>query len=483
MLSRPFADGFGDGSRRLHAAAAAYVRSAFHQMGWRFEPRERLSTEQVAGALKVASRHRGTVERLLAILEEEEVVRREGEHWVVTDTLAMGGPMESVDELLARYPAAAAELTLLSRCGVRLADVLRGECDPLQLLFPDNDLETAANLYRDSAEGKVMNSLVQSAVSNVVEHLPPGRRLRVLELGAGTGGTTSYVLPVLPAERTDYVFTDLSPLFTSKARERFRDYDFVRYELLDLEREPGTQALGLHQFHLVIAANVLHATADLRASLRHARQLLAPGGLLILLEGTAPTRFTDLTFGLTEGWWRFTDHDLRQTHPFLDEEQWKGLLGQSGFVDPVGITTDSEDAVKLSQAVLVARAADTRPEEGERAQGSWLIFADVGGVGADLARVLEAQAQRCVIVYPGEAYAARSPSVWEIDPSRPVDFHRLMDESLAGDAPTLRGVLHLWGLDTAAQALDYRALEQAQVRGCGSVLHLAQALLEREAPH
>ena len=35
-------------------------------------------------------------------------------------------------------------------------------------------------------------------------------------------------------------------------------------------------------------------------------KLLAPGGALIMLEGTAPLRFLDLTFGLTEGWWKFS---------------------------------------------------------------------------------------------------------------------------------------------------------------------------------
>ena len=46
-------------------------------------------------------------------------------------------------------------------------------------------------------------------------------------------------------------------------------------------------------------------------TLGHVRQLLAPGGLLAMLEVTAPQRWFDLTVGLTDGWWAFTDTDLR----------------------------------------------------------------------------------------------------------------------------------------------------------------------------
>ena len=52
---------------------------------------------------------------------------------------------------------------------------------------------------------------------------------------------------------------------------------------------------------------MIHATADLARTLGHVRPLLAPGGLLVMLEVTAPQRWFDLTVGLTDGWWAFTD--------------------------------------------------------------------------------------------------------------------------------------------------------------------------------
>ena len=64
------------------------------------------------------------------------------------------------------------------------------------------------------------------------------RALSILEIGAGTGGTTSALLPVLPAGRTRYVYTDVSPLFTARARDRFAAFPFVEYATLDISRDP-----------------------------------------------------------------------------------------------------------------------------------------------------------------------------------------------------------------------------------------------------
>src|SRR5262249_20320782 len=156
-----------------------------------------------------------------------------------------------------------------------------------------------------------------------LERVPAGRRLRVLEIGAGTGGTTAALLPVLPADRTDYVYTDVSPRFTGAAREKFRAYPFVQYQVLDIERPAAAQAFPRQPpFDLSVAANVLHATRDLRQALLHTRQLAAPGALLVLLEGTEPVRSVDLTFGLSEGWWRFTGDPVRPGHPLLPDGHW-----------------------------------------------------------------------------------------------------------------------------------------------------------------
>ena len=79
------------------------------------------------------------------------------------------------------------ELELFAECGRKLAGILTGKVDPLEILFPGGSAKRVEGVYRDSPYAKVTNGLVQTALANVVRQLPAARGLRVLEIGGGTG--------------------------------------------------------------------------------------------------------------------------------------------------------------------------------------------------------------------------------------------------------------------------------------------------------
>ncbi|HMD83203.1 MAG TPA: beta-ketoacyl synthase N-terminal-like domain-containing protein, partial [Terriglobia bacterium] len=373
---------------QLDHLAADYLAEALGQLGWPWVPERHVAVDAVADLLAVAASQRRLLARLLGILEEEGFLRKiDSEYEVlrVPDTRPL---LDTSSKLRARYPDMSAELTLLDRCGRQLAAVLRGDRSPLEVLFPGGEMDTLEKLYQDSPASRACNTLVQRAVAAAIERLPEGRTVRVLELGAGTGGTTSFLLPVLPAHATEYVFSDISPQFTAKAQGKFQAFPFVRYALLDIERDPAAQGFAPQRFDLVVAANVLHATADLRQVLGHVRQLLAPEGLLLLLEGTGPQRWLDLIFGMTEGWWKFADNDLRAHHPLLSQDQWLALLAQCGFSQPVALPSAEQNREGLAEPALIlaqAPAPEAASVGTEKAPGRWLIFADQHGVGKNLA--------------------------------------------------------------------------------------------------
>ncbi len=181
--------------------------------------------------------------------------------------------------------------------------------------FPGGWTACAAELYHTSPVARIFNRLVAGALAWAAAALPVNRRLRVLEVGAGTGATTAAVLPLLPAAHTDYAFTDLSPAFLPAAQERFSSYPFVTYQTLDVEGEVVGQGLSERSYDVLLASHVLHAVRDLPAALRQLKRLLAPGGVLVLVEGLRRQCWLDLTFGLLPGWWKFSD-DWRTDYPF-----------------------------------------------------------------------------------------------------------------------------------------------------------------------
>ena len=235
-----------------------------------------------------------------------------------------------MQSLASEFPEFAAELELTARCAAPLAKVLQGKLDPLTLLFPGGSSETAEKIYTHSPAPKVFNGLAAKIINHEIASRPDGS-LHVLEIGAGTGGTTTYLAPLFPANRAEYFYTDVSPAFVTAAEKKFASYPNFKYRVLDIEKDPSAQNFPLHHFDIVIAANVLHATADLAKTFAHIRELMAPGALLVLVEGTRPEAWVDLTFGLTEGWWRFKDTTLRPNYPLLARETWFRFLCERGF--------------------------------------------------------------------------------------------------------------------------------------------------------
>ena len=498
---------------RLEDVSIDFVLRALGELGLEFAPKRSFSTDSVAKRLGVPDRNRRLLTRLLEMLAEENILHGGDDCWQVVQSSRSVDPRRQVQQLAAEHPEATAELTLLDRCGSELARVLRGQCDPLELLAPDGDLSLLERLYQDSPGAKAMNRLLRDAVQSALQEFPASRPLRVLELGAGTGGATSILLPALPADRTEYIFTDLSPLFMARAKKKFAAWQFVRYEVLDIEKSPDAQTFASRRFDLVVAANVLHATRDLRQTLSNVCELLNPGGLLVLLETTSRQRWLDLIFGLTDGWWRFDDAPLRTSHPLLTSSQWQTLLVETGFAEPTALTVDRgveeeeppqviflaqrPPAVNRENAALrgsmpeskhaVAcrmKSGDESPHSkaslarDDRLEGNWLILADRQGTGQQLAETIHQRGGRCTLATVADEFSQTGNGAMRLRPHCPDDFRAAINTAV-GSGDALRGIVHLWSLDAAeADALDTRALEAAWRLGCGSVQTLVRAVDE-----
>jgi len=474
-------DNYGQLLSDLEDLSVEFVLQAFREMGWSYPVGKNFSAIEGIKHLRIVPSHHRLFSRLLQMLKEVGILKKNQDQWQVQLEFGVTNPTQKTKTLLSQYPQAQAELTLLNRCASQLSAVLRGAIDPVQLVFPEGDLTTATQLYQDSPAAKVMNSLVEKAIATALEKLPPQRGVRLLELGAGTGGTTSYILPHLPPDFSEYVFTDIGTLFTTKAQEKFRDYPNVTYQILDIEQDPTTQGFIAHQYDLIIAANVLHATTSLEETLSHVRQLLAPGGILVLLEATTPQRWVDLIFGLLEGWWKFQDLELRGDYPLLSRSKWKQLLRETGFTEVVTLPeTDGVPTVLSQQAVIIAQLEETTIEKTSSEPKGWLILADQQGIANKLATQLRSWGQVCTLVFAGEKYQQIAAEEITINPHKPEEFKQLVAQ-LKAQLPSLYGVVQCWSTEAGiGKNISSQELENLSQLGCGTTLSLVQALVNGE---
>ncbi len=356
---------------RAHAVATLRDAGLFTTTG------ERHNVDGVLAKAGIARTYRHLLQRWLDALVGEGLLERDG------DGFRAGAPLPDPD-----LPAAWADAERLlednrplfdyvHHCGALVADVLRGRESPLETLFPGGAFDLALGLYERSAMMRYINQLASSAFEMLGAMTPPGRVIRVLEVGAGTGGTSSSLLPMLPPGRRRYRVSDVSDVFLEYARGRFGAEPGVEFGLFDLDRDVESQGYAPGSFDVIVAANAVHAVKDLRSALRRLQSLLAPGGLLVLVESTVHLDYFDMTTGLIEGWQHFAD-DLRGDNPLLSPARWVEALEAAGFAHARAWPEPGSPAESLGQHVIVAQV----PGDAAAAVGADEIVGSSATVGA-----------------------------------------------------------------------------------------------------
>ncbi len=249
-------------------------------------------------------------------------------------------------------------------CGENLVPILQGETSPLETLFPRGSYKVVDALYRTSAPARYFNDIAAASMAALIGRM--NAPLRVLEIGGGTGGLTSAILPVLRTGTTQYTFTDVSSFFFARATREFGAPDFD-CRLLDIENNPLEAGFEAEGFDLVVASNVLHAVPDVEAAVRHATSLLRPGGWLLLNEVTRNEPWLEVTTGLIEGW-QVYDDDWRDEGPLISAAKWLELLTRCGFDNAAHLPHAFDGASLLGQHLILAKKRGETTEAGEHSR-------------------------------------------------------------------------------------------------------------------
>ncbi|WP_026423393.1 non-ribosomal peptide synthetase [Actinokineospora inagensis] len=254
-------------------------------------------------------------------------------------------------EWKAAHPAVAAKADLAERMVEAIPAILAGRVTATDVMFPGGSFDLVEAVYkRDPAVARFNTVTAEVVRAEVVRRAGP---VRILEIGAGTGSASERVFEHLAGlEVAEYCYTDLSKAFLIAAERRFTA-PYLVYRTFDVERPPGAQGLATGRYDIVIANNVLHATEDIEQTVAHARELLRPGGVMVINELAGNGLWPHLAFGLLEGWWRHVDRWRLAGGPALSAESWRAVLGAGGR----GTVRFPADRLPgLGQQVVVAQA-------------------------------------------------------------------------------------------------------------------------------
>ncbi|URD48568.1 class I SAM-dependent methyltransferase [Chroococcidiopsis sp. CCNUC1] len=361
---------FSSLSASVERLSTAYICHTLRNMGVYIHPQERYSTRELLSRCQIQPRYQKLIQQWLSVLEEDRLLQRESEETFVNPhplPIALDDCWHQVQQHMKLMPRESIphlenNLRYLQQSADNHVAMLKGEVDPLELFFAQGALDTADSAYQFNPIANYYNSIAREIFSSVVQFWQPETPLKILEVGAGTGATTASLLPVLPLNRTVYTYTDVSTFFMEPAKKKFRNYPFVEYKQLDIEKSPQEQGYQLQSFDVIVAANVLHIAGNLSKTLSYIRSLLAPNGLLLLIELTQYNRTVMTTMGFVHGFSKFEDERVENNIPVLSVEKWHNTLQSHGFEKIVAFPETGSPTDFMGQNLIVARKSASRKQ-------------------------------------------------------------------------------------------------------------------------
>ncbi|HYC30081.1 MAG TPA: condensation domain-containing protein [Chitinophagaceae bacterium] len=285
----------------------------------------------------------------LHVLCEDEIIEIDGDQIKVLNEIDAAGVIENVKAHIAQhYPSSLSLYDLITHCVSNYRKALSGEVPAISVLFPEGSSKLLDSVSKDSTVFPGTSAYIQKVKELVLEYIAqrPGKKVRILEVGAGRGELTKIIAPALKGANVEYLFTDLGKTFINDARKNFGPgYDFMKFAQFDIYADPAAQGFEQHSFDLVLALDVVHATPSLKSSIGNLQRMAIPGGWMFFIENTSALRLVNLVWGLADGWWNFEDDAIRQVTPLIPGEAWRNLLASMDFpfADSLGQQTVFND--------------------------------------------------------------------------------------------------------------------------------------------
>lgn len=306
----------------------AYILEGFRTLKvdlWNAQCGQKIST------INHLPKHSKVMKRLLQILEDHDVIAKRGSDCVRGERdLPKDTSRDLHADFVSQFPAYGGEARLMELTGPKLADCLIGTADAVGLMFKGAGPQKVMGDYY--TQSPMLSALTEQMVVLFQSILAKSRSqkdspIRFLEVGAGFGGTTTWLAEVIQVSglAVEYTFTDISPTLVKNAKSTFAKYPWMDFQTFNMENAVSKSLKG--RYDIVIGTNCVHATTNKAHSTRHLRELLRDEGFIVLSEVTQIIDWYDIVFGLLDGWWLANDAD----YPLQPPESWMRSFKEAGY--------------------------------------------------------------------------------------------------------------------------------------------------------
>jgi acyl transferase domain-containing protein/acyl carrier protein/SAM-dependent methyltransferase len=320
-----FVNYWADVAPRLDELLLVYISEAFLTLGVDLR---RLQNGDIVPPIPHQPRYTKAVQRWLEILERLEIIKRNGDTVIRTSHCVAENSEAVYKRFVEHFPHYSCDAKVMALTGPRLADCISGAIEPAFLMFGNQeDQQVLEDFYTSSP---LLATLAEQLV-DFVKRVTAGTSntpVRILEIGAGFGGATKNLVCTLQNinRPVEYIFCNPSHTLVENARAKFAGYAWMDFQVLSIDAEVPDCMKS--KYDIVIGSCCIHAARDKSASANRMRQMLKPGGFIVLSEVTRIIDWYDVVFGLLDGWWLATDGSI---YPLQTANRWMDFFNAAGF--------------------------------------------------------------------------------------------------------------------------------------------------------
>ncbi|MCK5524147.1 MAG: acyltransferase domain-containing protein [Thiomargarita sp.] len=321
------------------------------------------SIDEIKATHKVQQKFEKFFVFMLRLLTDNNYALIEGDE--VTFNESIPEPEILWSTIKVQFPGFEGITRLLNHCAQNYPRALSGEISGISVLYPDGKYDFLEECEKQTVEHSyepIYRQLLSYILKNVIhtEHRPT----RILEVGAGNGLLTWELISALKDKNIEYYFTDIGSAFVLKAQKKAdtEGISFMNFSVLDIAKSPIEQGFERESFDIIVGMNVVHATPHIEATLFNLDLLLAPHGLLGLIETIHSYPWVDMAWGLTDGWWYFEDYPLRTQSPLISLEKWENILKGMKYCAVKSFPETAEARMNTDIGLILAQKQSELPE-------------------------------------------------------------------------------------------------------------------------
>jgi acyl transferase domain-containing protein/acyl carrier protein/SAM-dependent methyltransferase len=393
----------GQFMKMLQQFSTALICSYFNECGVILEPGKIYTDDAIQGKLRMLPAFNKFYQYFLYVLSEDGIIEQANGQIKVLAAIDAAGTIANMQKHIEQnYPSSVSLYNLITHCVSNYRKALRGEIPAISVLFPEGSSKLLDSVSKDSAVFPGTSAYTQKAKELVLEYIsqqPAGKKVRILEVGAGRGELTKIIAPALNGANVEYFFTDIGKTFINDAKRNFKPgYDFMKFAQFDIYADPAAQGFEQYSFDIVLALDVVHATPSLKKSIDNLQRMAVPGGWMLFIENTSTLRLVNLVWGLADGWWNFEDDANRKITPLMPVEAWRSLLLSMDF--SFADTFQEQDV--FNDHTLIMMQTKVQPAQ----DGIELI---IQKPGIHLHELLSPEIEHCILFSPMDASLLEIP--------------------------------------------------------------------------